>query len=102
MALALRSQFLGSGPGLPLALAGKMNRDMSQLRIDKYITIIVALAILCTTALIWGVFIWPTPYQYEKVTRPWYTGTKQEIYRINRFTGTAEKVVDPTPKTDDD
>ena len=55
------------------------------------------------TALVWGVFIWPTPYRYEKVSRParvrphdheWKWVTVQEVYRINRFTGTAKLVVE--------
>lgn len=57
--------------------------------------------IVCLTVLLWGFFIWPTPYRYEKVTRVWYGGTKQEVYRINRFTGRAKKVVDPAPARSD-
>ena len=40
-------------------------------------------------------------YQYEKVSRPYYVlgkgMNKQEVWRINRFTGRSEKVVDPLP-----
>jgi hypothetical protein len=63
--------------------------------------VIVAVVIcLCATVLAWGFFIWPTPYCYEKVSRPWYKGTKQEVYRINRFTGKSNKVVDPIPSSE--
>ena len=75
--------------------------DTPRFRLDKHITIVIVTSVVCVTALIWGIFIWPTPYRFEKVTRPWYTGTKEEIYRINRFTGYSEKVVDPIPKTTD-
>lgn len=70
-----------------------------QLRRRNAVVIVVAL--VCVTILLWGFFIWPTPYLYEKVTRPYYgggrDGNKQEVWRINRFTGRAEKVVDPIP-----
>lgn len=72
---------------------------MPPFRLDRNITIVVVTAILCITALLWGLFIWPTPYTYEKVSRPWYQGTKQEVYRVNRFTGDATKVVDPCPRS---
>ena len=99
----MKSTLPGAIPaGLARTFARKINRNEPQMRIDKHIAIIVATTIVCATAIIWGVFIWPTPYKYEKVTRPWYSGTKQEVYRINRFTGHSEKVVDPIPKTTDD
>ena len=69
------------------------------MQIEKRGMVVMIVALLCVTALLWGFFIWPTPYQYEKVSRPWYQGTKQEVYRINRFTGKSEKVVDPIPNT---
>lgn len=53
--------------------------------------------IICITALLWGFFLWPTPYRYEKVSRPWFQASKDVIYRINRFTGHSELVVDPSP-----
>jgi hypothetical protein len=59
--------------------------------------VLAVVAMVCGTVLLFGFFIWPTPYRYEKVSRPWYTGPKQEVYRINRFTGHTEKVVDPCP-----
>lgn len=62
---------------------------------------IISVALVCLTVLAWGVFIWPTPYRYEEVTRPYFgagkVGQKEEVYRINRFTGESEKVVDPIP-----
>jgi hypothetical protein len=63
--------------------------------------VLAVVAIVCGTVLLFGFFIWPTPYRYEKVGRPYYilgqVSTKQEVYRINRFTGRAEKVVVPIP-----
>jgi len=59
--------------------------------------VVIVVALLCLTVLVWGIFIWPSLYRYEKVTRPWYRTTKQEVYRINRVTGQSEKVVDPVP-----
>ena len=64
-------------------------------------TRVIVTAIICVTALVWGVFIWPTPYRYEKVTRPFYdiNHTIQEVYRINRFTGYSEVVKPIRPQT---
>jgi len=63
---------------------------MSRNKLFLCLSIIIAL-----TVLLWGFFIWPTLYRYEKVKRPWYKSSKEEVYRINRFTGTATKVIDP-------
>lgn len=55
---------------------------------------------LCATALCaFGLFIWPTPYRYEKVTRTWRgssgaASSYDEVYRINRLTGASEKIVE--------
>lgn len=68
-------------------------------RMNKDSTTIVVTAIVCATFLVIAIFIWPTPYTYEIVTRPFYNRTKQEVYRINRFTGHSETVIKPTPKT---
>ena len=69
------------------------------MHLDRSHTIVIVILSLCVTVLAWGFFIWPTPYRYEKVSRPWYSGTKQEVYRINRFTGKSQKVVDPIPSS---
>ena len=58
---------------------------------NKGLKPIIITAMICFTVLFWGIFIWPTPYKYEKISRPWYSGTKQEVYRITRFTGYAKK-----------
>lgn len=62
---------------------------------DRNTAIVTSVVVACTTTL--GIFLWPTPYRYEKVSRLWYSGTKQVVYRVNRFTGHSELVVDPIP-----
>ena len=64
--------------------------------IHRDTAIVASVVAVCIAVLLWGVFIWPTLYRYEKVSQPWHEGTKQVVYRINRFTGHSEKVVDPT------
>jgi len=64
---------------------------------DRNTAIVSSVVVACITLLLWGIFIWPTPYRYEKVSRLWYNGTKQVVYRVNRFTGHSELVVDPIP-----
>jgi hypothetical protein len=51
---------------------------------NNWVIIVVVAALLA-----FGVFVWPTPYQYEAVTHTnSYTGhSSQVVYRINRFTG---------------
>lgn len=51
-------------------------------------TIAVITGIVCLTVLLVSVFVWPTPYMYEKVT----SGKSLQIFRINRFTGEAEMI----------
>ena len=63
---------------------------------DRNKASVIIVGLLCGTALLWGIFLWPTPYRYETVSRPWYRSSKQQVYRVNRFTGTAVLVVDPT------
>lgn len=59
------------------------------------VTVTVA---VCATVLAWGLFVWPTPYRYEKVTRPFHNGQHfEEVYRVNRLTGHTERVLTPYP-----
>jgi hypothetical protein len=57
-----------------------------------------ALILLGTVA----VFVWPTPWRYERVThtRPAAGGSAswEDVWRINRLTGRAERVIDGTPE----
>jgi len=66
---------------------------------QRTILILTIAVIIGACVLAWGTFIWPTPYHYVKVSRPFYyiteMRTKEVVYRINRFSGTSEKVVDP-------
>lgn len=61
----------------------------------NFVKIAIA-AMVCATALGWGFFIWPTPYRYEKVTRPLHNGQSfDEVYQVNRFTGRTKRVLTP-------
>jgi hypothetical protein len=51
-------------------------------------TIVLVTLIICTTVLIWGFLLWPTPFQYEKVK--W--GPAERLYEINRITGTIREI----------
>jgi hypothetical protein len=88
---------IGNGKRLAMTLAS-MNKGTAT---------VATTAIVCSAFLVFAVFIWPTPYRYEKVSVPtrvqtlkngqlnWEYVTKQEVHRINRFTGCATKVVEP-------
>lgn len=65
--------------------------------LNKYKTVIIITTIVCITIISFGFLIWPGIYEYEKVTRPFYSGQKEMIYKINRITGKATLVVDPLP-----
>lgn len=56
---------------------------------DRNTTIAIVTVIVCLTVLFVSIFIWPTPYVYEKVTY----GKTQQIFRINRLTGESEKII---------
>ena len=44
-------------------------------------------ALVCLTASILAVFVWPTPYSYEKITRRGENGTVTGyLFRVNRTT----------------
>ena len=58
-----------------------------------HIATVAVTAIVCGTILVVACFIWPTPYTYERATRPRYDDTIQEVYRVNRFTGRSELVI---------
>jgi hypothetical protein len=69
---------------------------------DRNKASVIIAAIICATVFLLGIFVWPTPYRYEKVTAPFGPRlisrpreTKDTVYRINRFTGTSTMVVDP-------
>ena len=49
-------------------------------------------------AFVFGLFVWPTPYRYEH-HKVYYSNQilDEAIYRINRLTGSAVKVVPPPP-----
>ena len=70
--------------------------DISRYQLDKNnVTVVIVAAMICATVLFCAVFIWPTPYRYEKVTKSVTADySVQKVYRINRFTGHSEKVVD--------
>lgn len=53
----------------------------------------ILLLIIALTILLWTIFIWPTPYRYEKVKWPHYKSSRDYVYRINRFTGSAIKII---------
>jgi hypothetical protein len=66
--------------------------------LSRGLVVIVVVVLICITVLVFGFFIWPTPYRYEKISRLLRGGaTEQEVYRIHRFTGESNKVVDPYP-----
>ena len=50
--------------------------------------------VIAGVALLFVVFVWPTPYRYEKVSQPrrYGSGSYQSICRINRVTGTMERL----------
>jgi hypothetical protein len=58
---------------------------------------IVMTVALAAVALIWGVFIWPTPYFYEKISYRHSLSSRSDarelLYRINRFTGEATLII---------
>jgi hypothetical protein len=60
---------------------------------EKNLTNISIVALICGTVLLVATFIWPTPYLYMKVTRPVYRGLgyqeSDQVWRINRLTGFA-------------
>lgn len=45
---------------------------------------------LIALALLWGFFIWPTPYRYSQIQ---WSGLGGSPVRINRFTGHAQILV---------
>jgi hypothetical protein len=54
-------------------------------------------ALICATALLVAVFVWPTPYLYITVNRPVWRGIGgyseyNQVWRINRLTGSAVAV----------
>lgn len=65
----------------------------------KSLAAIVIVFILCVTVLIFGLFIWPTPYRYEtiKVRHRNNPMNRDVVYKINRFTGHSEPVIDSSP-----
>jgi hypothetical protein len=71
----------------------------------------LAFAGLAATLLLFGIFVWPTPYQYICLTREWSFGgaggvrrsqAYQRLYRINRFTGAATPVATTEPDSTDE
>ena len=90
----------GKQPPLSRAPSGsgstKGRRFMSRNTAAVWIT-----GIVCATVLVFGVFLWPTPYRYEKISLPPGTGVKsldglkhaEVVYRINRFTGNSVMVI---------
>jgi len=40
------------------------------MEVDRNRMIVTTVAISCVTILLWGFFIWPTPFLYQKVSRP--------------------------------
>lgn len=56
------------------------------------------MACVCLTVLVFGFFIWPTPFFYEKISARWPSGLqKEEVYRVNRITGATEKILESGP-----
>jgi hypothetical protein len=47
---------------------------------------------VCLTVFLFGFFVWPTPYQYEKVRVQKYSRSVEKVYRINRITGETQEV----------
>jgi hypothetical protein len=50
---------------------------------------------LAAAALAFGVFVWPTPWRYEKVNTFRGDRNYDKVYRINRWTGDAVPVIPP-------
>ncbi len=53
-------------------------------RLDRNLTVLIATGMVCVTLLLFAMFIWPTPYKYNQIG---YC-----VFKINRFTGNAERV----------
>ena len=62
-----------------------MNSPRSaRIRLDTSITIVIVTVVLCSTALLFGFFMWPTPYEYKIYddTKLRFGMTKAEIVEI--------------------
>lgn len=65
----------------------------AHIRLDRNLTILIATGMVCATMLLFAMFIWPTPYTYQKVADGY-------LFRINRLTGSAERVLlTPNPES---
>jgi hypothetical protein len=63
---------------------------------------LLCVAMVCATILVVAFFVWPTPYYYETVRRPYFSQSgvthTEEVYRVHRVTGDATKVLDTNPR----
>jgi len=50
---------------------------------------VVIAGMICVTVLLFGIFIWPTPYLYVTETDAL---RNQNTYKITRLTGSAERI----------
>jgi len=99
-------RMLGNVIGLPKYLAAQLRKVFMQLPVlTTNLTRIIVVGLSCITILLIAIFVWPTPYRIEKVSVPvqvrsfenstWNRKyvTRQEVYRINRFTGKSVKII---------
>lgn len=64
---------------------GEINMDGNKFKLS----LIIAL-----TILLWTIFIWPTPYRYEKLRLPIGANLYRDyFYKVNRFTGSATQIL---------
>ena len=56
------------------------------------------IAVAGALLLVFGIFVWPTPYRYETITYTSRSGSsRQDQFRTNRFTGKTEMVFSSHP-----
>ena len=68
------------------------------MRLSRQRTWALALAASTISLTAFALFIWPTPYRYETVTKKGGDRSFDQVYRINRWDGSAKLVVDTTPQ----
>ena len=69
-----------------------------KLKLDRYTAALIATGMVCATVVLFGFFLWPTPYRYEvMITRGVHGDQYGRVYRINRFTGNTITVKPKTP-----
>lgn len=57
----------------------------------KWPTVVVT-GLICLTVLVISIFVWPTPYRYEKRTMRVGDNSRDTWIQINRFTGEVKVV----------